>query len=306
MRVVVLIALAWAAVAAAGVGDVTMRVDARAFQPGEVMSVTVDAVTGGIAPRVTAFGRQAPMFPISPGGWRALVGIDLDVKPGPYDVVVDTGQPDRPSRTIETVRILRKTFQTRRLTVAEAYVNPPADLLTRIEAEAARLNRIFTDDATPRLWSGPFVRPVSDPANSAFGSRSILNGQPRSPHGGTDFLSEAGTPVHAPNSGHVVLVEDLYYTGNTVVIDHGQGLVSLFAHLSAVHVQPGQDVKTGDTIGLVGATGRVTGPHLHWTVRLGTARVDPLSLVAVARDAPAVPASTTPAPLRRRRAGAAP
>jgi murein DD-endopeptidase MepM/ murein hydrolase activator NlpD len=155
----------------------------------------------------------------------------------------------------------------------------------------------------PRLWAGRFVRPVADPANSAFGSRSILNGQARSPHGGTDFLSEAGTPVHAPNSGRVVLVDDLYYTGNTVVIDHGQGLVSLFAHLSAVNVRASQDVKTGDLIGLVGATGRVTGPHLHWTVRLGNARVDPLSLVAVAQDDPLV-AATGPTPTRRPRAAA--
>jgi murein DD-endopeptidase MepM/ murein hydrolase activator NlpD len=302
----VFLALACAAVVAGGAAAPTVQVDARAFQPGEVMSVTIGPVEPGVTPRVTAFGRHAPVFAVSETAWRALVGIDLDVKPGPYDITIDAGPPDRPSRTVRAVRVVRKTFQTRRLSVAEAYVNPPPAVEARIETEAARLAQLFSGDTTPRLWSGHFARPVSDPANSAFGSRSILNGQPRSPHGGTDFLSEAGTPVHAPNSGHVVLVDDLYYTGNTIVIDHGQGLVSLFAHLSAVSVQVGHDVKSGDEIGLVGATGRVTGPHLHWTVRLGNARVDPLSLVAIAQDDPIVNASTRPTPARRPRASGAP
>ena len=122
---------------------------------------------------------------------------------------------------------------------------------------------------------------MADPANSAFGARSIFNGQPRSPHGGADFLSAAGTPVKAPNAGRVALARDLYFTGNTVVIDHGLGLFSLFAHLSAIDVQAGAAVGTGDVVGRVGATGRVSGPHLHWTVRAGGARVDPLSLLEV-------------------------
>jgi murein DD-endopeptidase MepM/ murein hydrolase activator NlpD len=122
---------------------------------------------------------------------------------------------------------------------------------------------------------------VPQAANSAFGTRSVFNGQPRSPHGGADFLSPAGTPVHAPAGGRVLLARDLYYTGNSVVIDHGAGLVSLFAHLSRIDVSDGAAVQTGQVIGLVGATGRVTGPHLHWSVRAGGARVDPLSLLAI-------------------------
>ena len=118
-------------------------------------------------------------------------------------------------------------------------------------------------------------------ANSAFGTRSIFNGQARSPHGGADFPSPAKTPVHSPNRGRVVLAKDLYYTGGTVVVDHGLGLVSLFAHLSRIDVSEGDLVAHGQVVGLVGATGRVTGAHLHWTLRLGGARVDPLSLLAV-------------------------
>jgi len=131
------------------------------------------------------------------------------------------------------------------------------------------------------LWSGPFVRPVPDAANSAFGTRSVFNGEPRSPHSGADFSSQPGTPVKSPNAGRVVLAGDLYFTGNTVVIDHGAGLLSLFAHLRAITVRESDSVTAGTVIGEVGATGRVTGPHLHWTVRLNGARVDPMSLLAV-------------------------
>jgi len=122
---------------------------------------------------------------------------------------------------------------------------------------------------------------VAEPANSAFGTRSVFNGQPRSAHGGADFLSPAGTPIHAPNAGRIVLARDLYFSGNTVVIDHGLGLFSMLAHLSAIDVHEGDGVTADQRIGLVGATGRVTGPHLHWAVRAGGARVDPLSLLAV-------------------------
>jgi murein DD-endopeptidase MepM/ murein hydrolase activator NlpD len=122
---------------------------------------------------------------------------------------------------------------------------------------------------------------VNDAANSAFGTRSIFNGQPRNAHGGADFLSPAGTAVHAPNAGRVLVARDLYYSGNTVIIDHGLGLFSMFAHLSAFDTREGDRVEAGAIVGRVGATGRVTGPHLHWAVRANGARVDPLSLLAV-------------------------
>jgi len=125
---------------------------------------------------------------------------------------------------------------------------------------------------------------VPGAANSVFGTRSIYNGEPRSPHSGADFQGAPGTPVKAPNSGRVVLAGDLYFTGNTVVIDHGAGLFSLFAHLRAINVHEGDSVTTGAVLGELGATGRVTGPHLHWAVRITGARVDPLSLLALLGD----------------------
>jgi murein DD-endopeptidase MepM/ murein hydrolase activator NlpD len=131
------------------------------------------------------------------------------------------------------------------------------------------------------LWKGPFVRPVPQPANSAFGTRSVFNGLPRNAHGGADFLSPAGTPILAPNAGRIVVARALYFSGNTVVIDHGLGVFSMLAHLSAFDVHEGDRVVAGDRVGRVGATGRVTGPHLHWAVRANGARVDPLSVLDV-------------------------
>jgi murein DD-endopeptidase MepM/ murein hydrolase activator NlpD len=160
-------------------------------------------------------------------------------------------------------------------------VHPPPEAELRVEQEAKHLRELWSHSAPQRLWSGPFVQPVPDPANSAFGTRSIYNGEPRSPHAGADFLSPTGRPVKAPNAGRIVLADPQYFSGNTVIIDHGLGLFSLLAHLSQIDVKAGDTVAAGDVIGKVGATGRVTGPHLHWTVRDNNARVDPLSLLYV-------------------------
>jgi murein DD-endopeptidase MepM/ murein hydrolase activator NlpD len=122
---------------------------------------------------------------------------------------------------------------------------------------------------------------VPDEANSAFGTRSVYNGEPRAPHSGADFLSPAGRPVKAPSAGRVVLADPQYFSGNTVIIDHGLGLFSTLMHLEQIDVKVGDMVTAGQVIGKVGATGRVTGPHLHWSVRLDNARVDPLSLLYV-------------------------
>lgn len=270
---------------------VEIQAFARAMQPGEVVRLTITAAERPV--RVTAFERAIPVTSLSDSTFQALVGIDLDVRPGRHIVTVRAGDDAASVPTRYPIVVRPKAFPTRRLQVAEAFVNPPAEVRARIATEAERLAALFATTTPDRAWSRAFLRPVNDPANSAFGSRSILNGQPRSPHGGADFLSAIGTPIHAPNDGVVVLATDLYYTGTTVVIDHGQGLLSLFAHLSRLDVAEGTRVRAGEVVGLVGATGRVTGAHLHWTVRLNGARVDPLSLLAatgvVRTNAPAAP-----------------
>jgi murein DD-endopeptidase MepM/ murein hydrolase activator NlpD len=229
--------------------------------------------------RVRAFDRDLPTFAATAGKRQALVGVDLEVRPGSYTLAVGAG--DR--RASYTLRVVRRVFATRRLTVDPAFVNPPESERPRIERERAQLEKLWETWTTDKLWSGPFRAPVSEAANSAFGTRSILNGEPRSPHGGADFPSPAGTPIKAPNAGRVVLADALYYTGNTVIVDHGLGLYSLFAHMTETHVHGGDVVKSGDLLGTVGSTGRVTGPHLHWAVRLDGARVDPMALVHLFR-----------------------
>jgi len=242
---------------------------------------------GGAPPtavRVRAFGKEFPGFKVGDAEWRSLVGIDIDQRAGSYVATVEATSGGVTIRQTEPLVVKPKQFPTRTLRVDPDFVNPPPAVMERIEREAAFLRETL-DRVTPeRLWSMPFVRPVQDPANSRFGTRSIFNGEARSPHGGTDFLSPHGTPVKSPNAGRVLAARELYFTGNTVIIDHGLGVVSMLAHLSRIDVREGDTVSAGQILGLVGATGRVTGPHLHWALRVSRARIDPLSALAVVGD----------------------
>ena len=273
-----------------------VSVAARHVQPGElvVMSITSSRPSDNV--RVRAFGTELSPFPMDEHHWRVLIGIDLAIKPGTYGVEV--GGADAHTRYDLVVR--PKAFGTRRLTVNEAFVAPPASARERIESEAALLERTWHASAPERLWVDPFVRPVPQASNSAFGTRSIFNGRLLNPHGGADFLSPAGTPVQAPSAGRVLVAQELYYSGNTVVIDHGLGCFSLLAHLSEMDVRQGDVVRAGQLVGRVGATGRVTGPHLHWAVRIAGARVDPLSVLALLGAPPGLRATSAPSGRSRR------
>jgi murein DD-endopeptidase MepM/ murein hydrolase activator NlpD len=246
--------------------------------PGDVARIDVagvdsDAITGSVLGQALSFhydeGQQK---------WRALVGIDLDTKPGAYPLRVDFDTSA--VAATRTLHIAPKQFRVRRLQVAGAFVDPPPETIERIARESALLADVYAR-SSPRRWSGPFVLPVDGRPTSNFGTRSYYNGQPRSPHAGVDFVGETGTPVRAANHGRVVVSAPMYFTGNTIVIDYGDRLFSIFAHLSELHANVGDTVEPTTIVGLVGATGRVTGPHLHWSVRLNGARVDPLMLVDV-------------------------
>ena len=260
--------------------------EARALQPGEVALLTVRSSTPIQSVEGKAFGKT--IFFFSDGDatiWRGLVGIDLGVSPRKYPVQLAVTRLDGKNlQTHYDLLVKDKRFPTRRITVQEEFVNPPAEELERIQREGKRVSAIFATASPQRLWEGSFLRPVPGDATSSFGVRSILNGEPRSPHSGTDFRAEAGTPVQAPNTGKVVLADNLYFSGNVVILDHGWGIYSYFAHLSRFAVSEGDPVAPGQVIGYAGATGRVTAPHLHWSLRLAGARVDPLSLLAVLSD----------------------
>src|SRR5262245_59217781 len=272
-------ALLTAALSAMPVEDVTVAASARSIQPGELVVLTVRTAKPAESITVKGLKTHLPPYAVTANTWRVLVGIDLAVKPGKHEVVIET-KPDGQKASYSLV-VKARQFPTRTLKVDQAFVTPPPEVAERIERESKELNDVWASPAPEKLWQGTFIRPVPQPANSAFGSRSVFNGEPRSQHTGADFRSPSGTPIKAPNGGRVVIAGSRYFSGDTVVIDHGQGLFSLFAHLSETSVKVGDSVEKGQVIGEVGQSGRVTGPHLHWAVRLNGARIDPLSLLAV-------------------------
>jgi murein DD-endopeptidase MepM/ murein hydrolase activator NlpD len=180
------------------------------------------------------------------------------------------------------VRVGPYPYPTQRLEVEERYVAPSAEELDRIEEEKRRVARLWTLES-PRRFALPLAAPLAVlPDASRFGARRIFNDQPRSPHSGADFSAAAGTPVFAVADGRVVLAEEHFFAGKSVFVDHGDGLISMSFHLSEVAVAEGDEIRSGQRIGAVGATGRVTGPHLHFAVRWHGARVDPALLLGTA------------------------
>ena len=164
------------------------------------------------------------------------------------------------------------------LTVAPKYVAPPPEVLDRIEKDRRVSRKALETVTEPRRWALPLHRPVPGAVSSVFGGRRVFNGQPRSPHLGTDLRGAAGTPVETVADGTVLAAADMYFSGNTVFIDHGRGVISMYCHLSAFSVKEGDTVKRGGIIGKVGATGRGTGPHLHCGLYIGKTPVDVMPL----------------------------
>jgi murein DD-endopeptidase MepM/ murein hydrolase activator NlpD len=261
--------------------SITVAANARSIQPGELVVLTMTVPWPAEGVRLRAFNREIPVYRLDAATWRGLIGIDLGVRPGTYTASVEARSGAQRLQATYSLAVLPRSFPVRVLTVDPTFVNPPPEVEERIASEAAELEQLWRQSSAERLWPGPFVTPVPGTVASRFGARSIFNGQARSPHSGADFPSPTGAPVAAPNAGRVVLARDLYFSGNTVILDHGFGLFSLLAHLSVIGVNDGDSVATGQEIGKVGATGRVTGPHLHWAVRAGGARVDPLAVLAV-------------------------
>ena len=212
---------------------------------------------------------------------QALLGVDLEKVPGDYELSVSaTTESGEHAQCTVTLEVRAGKFATESLTVQKQFVEPNEQQAQRAVAEQEKLRQIFDHITPEKLWHGPFGLPLTGGVRGTnFGKRRILNGQPRSPHTGADFPAPTGTPIHATQGGRVVLAEELYFSGNTVIIDHGLGIYSLYGHLSVTDVAVGDAVKAGAVIGKVGATGRVTGPHLHWGVTVNKARVNPLQLV---------------------------
>jgi murein DD-endopeptidase MepM/ murein hydrolase activator NlpD len=248
--------------------------------------VAVVYVTGAARAREVEgilLGRPLHFFPHG-DGYAALVGIDLETKPGkaPWRVgITDAGGASR--QVSGSIAVGSRKFPVQRLTLPTPMVNLDPEAERRAADEAARLRALYETVTPERLWLGRFARPVGgDGPGDGFGSRRIINGQPRSPHSGVDFSADRGAPVLAANRGRVVLVAEFFFAGRLVVLDHGLGLYTLYFHLDRQDVAEGVLVEQGQPIGTVGATGRATGPHLHWAAHLGLTRVDPLTLLTLA------------------------
>ena len=225
--------------------------------------------------------RTIPLV-LSDDEWVAIIGVDLDRAAGDHPVPVTFTYADgRTNVRSETIRVTPKEFPLTRLTVEPRFVELSPENLDRANRESRRLGQVFSI-ITPEInWNGPFEIPIPDGEGSNFGHRRVFNNQPRNPHSGSDISASTGTPIQTTNRGRVVETGDYFFNGNTVIVDHGQGVFSVYLHLSRIDVEVGQIVDKGEALGLVGATGRVTGPHLHWGFRIQNARVDPFSLISI-------------------------
>ena len=227
-------------------------------------------------------GKKLAFFRARDGrAWYALAGVDVEGPSGPSTLRISAGSSSG-SGIVDlssNVEILPAHYRTGTLSVAPKFVSPPAEEMAQIKAEVELKAKVFASSSSEPLWTGSFRAPVTAPPTDSFGTRRMFNGTLASIHKGMDFRAATGTPVRASNSGVVVLARPLYYEGNCVVIDHGLGLFTISMHLSRIDVQEGQGVKQGDRVGLSGATGRVTGPHLHWAVRWQDAYLDPAKVL---------------------------
>ena len=230
-------------------------------------------------------GTSIPFYPLKEDGkFEGLLGIPHGRKPGDGVVKIRSFKAAAGATLAELkLKIGDAKFALEHLKVDGKHVNPPRKTMARITREIKLVTQAYASRREEKLWTGPFKLPIDSPMTSPFGTKRMYNGEERNFHGGLDLKAAVGTEIHAPQDGIVILAKDLYFTGNTVMLDHGYGVISLYAHMSKVRVKEGQRVKLGELLGLSGATGRVSGPHLHWTIYIHKIKVNPLTFMKVVR-----------------------
>jgi len=269
--------------AAHGESDLRVESFPKVARQGDVCLVR----TSGPASLKSIHGEfQGERFPIAfdneTGTYEGLIGIDISTSPATYEIkVIATDADNRFYSNTLSLRVEKVDFGFQALSLPPDMVDLDAKTLERVNQEARKLEALFQTSRNERLWKNVFIRPVEGEISTGFGLNRIINGQQRSPHTGVDLRAEKGTPVLASNHGVVVLVDELFFTGKSVLLDHGGGLYSMYFHLSEVFVKEGNLIRTGAILGRVGSTGRSTGPHLHWGIRINGARVDPLALLKI-------------------------
>jgi murein DD-endopeptidase MepM/ murein hydrolase activator NlpD len=278
---------------AAGGAGLTVRVsEARPIQ-GAVILVTLESGQPLAEATLVAGDRRIAMENDAEGRvFRTLYGIDFESDVGKRTLRVEARTAEGGAASVaKTLEVRSGRFPTQTLKVAPAYVEPPKEELDRIAEDREKVKRIWAAADSDRRFAGPFRRPVSSASTGSFGVRRVFNGKPRSPHDGVDLAAPRGEPVVAPAPAVVAMSDELYFSGGTIILDHGDGLFTTYFHLSAREVRVGDAVSAGQRIGAVGATGRATGPHLHWGARLHRARVNPLDLLQLPAWPPAAGAA---------------
>jgi Peptidase family M23 len=254
-----------------------------AVRLGEVTVVMVHGVGADATVEGAVAGRPLAFFPYG-DGMAAVAGVDLETRPGRHEWTLAVGAGGQVPRILSgRITIKPRQFVVQKLTLPPGLVDLDAETVRRVETETERLRTLYRTITPERLWRGRFTSPVAGAgAGEGFGARRVINGKPRAPHSGLDYAADHGTPVVAANAGRVALIADFFFPGRLVVLDHGLGLYTLYFHLQRALVAEGEGVDRGQPIGEVGSTGRATGPHLHFGVHIGMARVDPTSLLGLA------------------------
>ncbi|HKQ63292.1 MAG TPA: M23 family metallopeptidase [Candidatus Polarisedimenticolaceae bacterium] len=284
MRLLAALPLATLGACALAADSVVLSLDvhARQLAPGEPLRMEVIAPEPLAALEGEFLGR--PVFLSRAAGeperWVGWTSIGLDDAARTVRLTVHGSTASgREARGERTLSVTPKKFPREKLAVAPRFVQPPKEVEERIARERERLDAIYASRRALAPDERPFVRPVPGDPTSIFGSRRVYNGKPRAPHPGLDLRAATGTPVLASGPGVVALAEDLYYSGNTIIVDHGGGLFTVYAHLSELLVHAGDTAAAGQLIARSGATGRVTGPHLHWGAKIGQEPFDPTALL---------------------------
>lgn len=267
---------------------------------GQVLVVTVKGEEQATEVKGKFLSRTIPFFrefrPGEPAGYIGLLGIDMQDDPGTYELAVEVKQGEQAKQLSFNVLVAKEKFAVEHLTLPKEKVDLDEKSVARWKAEQQLVQQALAENSRLKLWHSNFIEPVNGKRTGIFGSVRIMNGQPRNPHNGEDIGAPLGADVAASNDGVVRLTVDHVFSGKGVFIDHGLGFYTMYFHLSEVSVKDGDLVTAGQIIGKVGATGRATGPHLHWGVKLNGARVNPYSLLDLPFKNGVVPANSVSTP----------
>ena len=277
----------WCVLAVVGVSHAVQAAVEKVFaaKQGEVLYLTVVAAGNPASVEGRFRDRSIPFFKTGRSDeFGALVGIDMADEPATVDLKAAIAYPDGRRERVYRVVVQAEEFRVQSMTLPKDQVEPDAAALKRINLEKEKVQAVLASFTPERLWNTGFLVPVKGTATGAFGSKRILNGQPRNQHSGEDISAPLGAPVKAANDGIVRLVDDQFFSGISVILDHGLGLFTMYFHLDSAAVKEGARVKRGDVIGTVGQSGRATGPHLHWAAWLNGSRVNPFALTRLPLD----------------------